>query len=551
MNVLGINQIPGMLAWFHDSAAALIRNGTIVAAAEEERFNRIRHARGYPSMAIEYCLREGGIEKSNVDIIAISQDPYQFLKNFPTGLSFTGFLKQILNIGIFAYYKKNAKKEFPNAKIVYIPHHRAHAASAYRCSGFLEANILTIDASGETETFTFFTGRGGIIKKVWDIRLDGIFGKRKRNSIGLVYTRATHFLNLGAHAEGKTMGLASYGTARYDMSSILSIRTHDDFSIDRDAITTLYRSLERKNAEPLTEEHKDFAASIQGALETSILNLAREAYEASGIRKFCLAGGVALNCNTNSRLLASDFCDDLFVQPASNDGGVALGAALEAASIVGVPINEKMEHAYWGPGFSNEEIEAFLKEAKVPYEFHEDIESAAADILASGKIIGWFEGRMELGPRALCNRSIMADPSVVGMNDRVNRSIKHREPWRPFAPVVTEDDVHQYFDESMRSPFMLLTFYVKESRRELLPAITHVDGSSRIQTINRDQNPRCYRLLKEFEKRKGFPVLMNTSFNDKNEPIVATPKDALRCFYSTGLDALVMGNFLVIKENHG
>jgi len=548
MNVLGINQIPGMLMWLHDSAAAIVKDGILAAAVEEERFNRIRHSRGYPKHSVDYCLEKANLKKDEIDVIAISQDPYQYLSYSPAYLNPKSFLRKTANAGIFYYFKRRAAREYPNAKVVYIPHHLSHAASAYRCSNFKEANILTIDASGETETFAFFIGKGGSIKKIWDIKLDDFVGKSKKNSIGLIYSYITNFLNLGVNGEGKTMGLASYGSPHYDMAEIFNIKSHDDYIVDREMISRKYGRLKRKTKEePITQEHKDLAASVQHALEESIYNLAKEAYEYSGIRNFCLAGGVALNCNTNSKILNSSFCDSMFVQPAANDGGCALGAALEAASVLDKPIQFDMQNAYFGPSFTNEEIEKFLKNTKVTYTYHKNIEEVAAGLLAQGKIISWFQGGMELGPRALCNRSIMADPSVPDMADRVNNFIKHREAWRPFAPVVTEEDGAKFFENYAKSPFMLHTFYVKESVRHLLPAVTHTDGSARIQTVNPSQNPRCYRLLKEFEKKKGFPVLMNTSFNDQGEPIVCTPKDAFRCYSSTGLDALVMGNFLVAK----
>lgn len=548
MNVLGVNQVPGMLMWLHDSAAAIIKDGALAAAAEEERFNRIRHTRGYPRQAVDFCLHQSGLGKKDIDVIAVSQDPYQYLGYLPAYLSPKSFLRKTANLGIFQYFKRRVAQEYPNAEVVYVPHHLSHAASAYRCSSFDEANILTIDASGETETFAYFIGRHGKIQKIWDIKLDDFVGQAKKNSIGLVYAHLTNFLNLGVHGEGKTMGLASYGAPRYDVSEILNIKTHKDYSVNRAIIEKKYAHLKRNSGrEPITQEQKDLAASIQHALEESIYNLAQESHRYSGIRNFCLAGGCALNCNTNSRILAAPFCDALFVQPAANDGGTALGAALEATSILDKPVLFDMEHAYWGPSFTNEEIEKFLKGTKIGYKYYNNIEEIAAGLLADRKIIGWFQGRMEIGPRALCNRSILADPSAPGMNDRVNNFIKHREPWRPFAPVVTEEDGDKFFENYAQSPFMLQTFYVKESAKYLLPAVTHIDGSARIQTVNREQNPRCYGLLKAFERQKGFPVLMNTSFNDQGEPIVCAPKDAFRCFASTGLDALVIGNFLVQK----
>lgn len=551
MKVLGVNQVPGMLAWTHDSAAALVVDGRLVATAEEERFSRQRHHKGYPYKAIDYCLSEGGIAKKDVDILAVSFHPYRHFTAWPPNLNPISFGRNLLNLGAFYVHRRMARGDFPNARIVYIPHHLAHAATAYRCSGFSEANILTIDGSGETETFAFYIGRNRKIKKIWDIRLqDGSFSRHKKNSIGFVYSKVTNFLNLGVKAEGKTMGLASYGKPRYDFSKILRIANHKHYEINRENVGTLYPELERKDpAEPLTQEQKDLAASLQAALEESVVNLAREAHRYSGIKKFCLAGGVALNCNMNSRIAAEPFCDELFVQPGANDGGAAMGAALEAASIHDRPINFKMEHAYWGPSFSDSEVEKLLKNAKVQYERHDAIEEKTAKLLAQGKIVGWFQGRMELGPRALCNRSILADPTKKDMNDIVNNLVKHREPWRPFAPTVTEESGARYFEGYRRSPFMLLTFYVKQEFRSRLPAITHIDGSSRIQTVNQAQNPKIYKVLQEFEKIKGVPILLNTSFNDKDEPIVCTPRDALRCFSSTGLDALVMGNFLVRKNN--
>ncbi|OGE82643.1 MAG: hypothetical protein A2846_03210 [Candidatus Doudnabacteria bacterium RIFCSPHIGHO2_01_FULL_49_9] len=548
MKILGINQVPGMFAWVHDSAAALVSDGRLVASAEEERFSRVRHAKGYPRQAIAYCLKEGGLSKNDIDVLAVSHDPYKFLRQFPWNLHWRTLAPNIFNLGVFWFFRKFVAKEFPRAKIVYVSHHLSHAASTYRCSGFDEANILTVDGAGETETFTFWTGKNGVITKVWDIPLAGLWGARHPKSIGLVYSRVTNFLGLGTNGEGKTMGLASYGQPIYDFKNILDIEDHRRYRIDRGAVSRLYGDLARKADEPLTEKHKNFAASLQRALEDSLFNLAREAYGKTGIRKFCLAGGVALNCNMNSRIMSADFCDGLFVQPACYDGGIAMGAALEAAArLEKVSPMFRMENAYWGPGYGNDEIETLLREARVPYVRHENVPAAAAKLLAEGQIVGWFQGRMELGPRALGNRSILADPTVPGMNDRINTSIKHREQWRPFAPIVAEEDGAKYFDDYKQSPFMLLTFLVKEAFRPKLPAITHIDGSARIQTLNATQNPRLYAVLREFEKLRGVPMVLNTSFNDAGEPIVCSPKDALRCFYSTGLDALVMGDYILTK----
>lgn len=550
MKILGINQVPGILAWMHDSAAAVVVDGKLIASAEEERFNRIRHSRGNPKLAIEYCLKEAGVELKDIDVVAIANNPYAQFKRLRPSLYPPSFIRSILNLIVFEYHRRKLIKE-SGAKVIFVDHHLAHAASAYYFTGHDEVNLLTIDGSGETESFAYFIGKKGKIKRVWDIPLGSIFAKKKWSSIGGVYTKLTNYLKLGVHAEGKTMGLASYGEPRFDFSEILKIKKHNDYIIDRRGIDRLYRQYERKDSDGrLSKDHEDLAASLQKALEDSIVNLAREAHQYSGIKNFAFAGGVSLNCNTNTRVLLEDFCDDLFVQPAAHDGGLAIGSALYAAGEAGEAKNERMLNAYFGPGFSNEEIETLLKNAKVKYEYHNDIESVTADLLTKGKIVSWFQGRMEIGPRALGNRSILGDPTIHDMDDRINADVKHREKWRPFAPSVAQDAATKYFegvDKTGESPFMLHTFYVKEEFRKKLPAVTHVDGSSRIQTVREEQNPRYYKLLKEMEKRNGFPIVLNTSFNDAGEPIVCTPKDAVKCYFATGIDYLVIGNFIVSK----
>ena len=552
MKILGINQVPGILAWMHDAAAAVVVDGKIVATAEEERFNRQRHARGNPKKAMEYCLREAGLTLKDIDIIAIAHNPFAPLRLSTFSFYPPNLARDLANLFIFLWHARQLSRAAGGAKVVFVDHHLAHAASAYFCSGFPRANILTIDGSGETESFAYFLGEGDIIRRVWDIPLGSRFAKKKWASIGMVYTAVTTLLNLGTHAEGKTMGLASYGKPAYDFSSILSVRSHKDYTIDRRQVRARYGHLARKEGAPLSQEHKNLAASLQRALEDAVVHLACEAHQHSGSKRFCFAGGVALNCNANSRVLQEDFCDKLFIQPAAHDGGIALGAALYAAARAGDRPMARLAHAYWGPAFSDEEIETLLKESKLPYERSDNIARDAARLVAQGNIVGWFQGRMEMGPRALGNRSILANPMVKGMDERVNREVKHREPWRPFAPSVTEEDASRYFEgveKAKESPFMLHTFYVKKEYREVFPAITHVDGSSRIQTVREDQNPRYYRFLKELETLTGHPVVMNTSFNDKGEPIVCTPKDALKCYAATGFDALAIGNFLLTKPS--
>lgn len=551
MKILGINQVANIISWQHDAAAALVIDGKIIATAEEERFNRIRHARGFPTQAISFCLKEGDISLQDIDVIAVGYNPYAFLQKGRIPLHPVTLAQYIANIFIYEKKLKSFAKE-AGAKIQYVDHHMAHAASTYHCSGYDEANVLTIDGAGETETFAFFEGKKGKLRRVWDIPLNIVWGTRVTRSFGLIYTSVTTLLGLGTSAEGKTMGLASYGTPRFDFSKIMSVRSHTDFTLDRSKVRALYGKYARTSSkEELTQDHKDMAASLQHALEESLVTLAREAYEHSGVRNFALAGGVALNCNTNQRILDEDFCDGLFVIPAAHDGGVALGAALSAAETFGESIPmERLQTAYLGPEYSDEEIETVLKEAKVSYQKVGNLESRVADLLSEGKIVGWFQGRMEMGPRALCNRTILANPTIADMADIVNADVKHREKWRPFAPAVALEDASTYFtglEKEKESPFMLRVSYVREEYRDKIPAVTHFDGSARMQTISATQNPRTYALLQEVKKRWGIPMVMNTSFNDNGEPIVCSPKDALRCYFGTGFDALAIGSFLLIK----
>ena len=552
MNILGINQVSGLLTWQHDGAAALVKDGKIIATAEEERFNRQRHAKGFPKMAIEYCLKEGGITLKDVDVIAVGYNPTAFLSRFFFYRSAPSVFTAFSTILLYRLGLRDIKKA-SGARIVYVDHHLAHAASAYRCAGFAEANAIIIDGAGETETASLFEGRNGKLVRRARIDIAKWYDAKPWRSVGLVYTRMTSFLSLGAHGEGKTMGLASYGQPRFDFSSILNVRSWSNYTIDRRNIARMYSAYERKDSSSeITQDQKDLAASLQKALEDAVVNMGKDAHRMTGLRHFVLAGGVTLNCNANSQLLAQDFCDDLFVQPAANDGGIALGAALEVMHEVGDADFVDFPNSYWGPGFTNEEIEVLLKEAKVSYKKSEDIAADAAALVASGKIIAWFQGRMEAGPRALGNRSILANPCKEGMDIRVNEEIKHRETWRPFAPSVVVESASDYFEgveKTHASPYMLHTFYVREKYRSVFPAITHVDGSSRIQTVSSKQNPRYYAYLKALEKHTGYPMTMNTSFNDKGEPIICSPRDALRCYFSTGIDALAIGDFLLEKPH--
>ncbi len=551
MVILGINQVSGLLTGQHDAAAALIYNGKLIATAEEERFNRQRHAKGFPTLAAAYCLKEAGLTMKDIDVIAIGYNPTRFLRRGFFFLSLRSALTYIASIFIYRMKLAEFRRGCPKAKIMYIDHHLAHAASSYRCAPFKDANVITIDGAGECECAALHEGRNGKLRRLDEIPIAKWHDTGPWRSIGKAYSRLTMVLGLGVQGEGKTMGLASYGTPRFDFSSILNVKSFDDWTIDRRNITKLYGQYARKDSKaPLTQDHKDLAASLQAALEQAFINLGKDAHERTGIRNFAMAGGCALNCNGNSRLLEQDFCEKIFIQPAAHDGGIALGAALEAMHLVGDGDFIEFINAYWGPSYTNEQIEAALKNSKVAYRKSMDIATDTAELVAKGKIVGWFQGRAELGPRALGNRSILANPAIEGINDRVNEDIKHREVWRPFAPSVRADVAAEFFEgmeKAKESPFMLQTFYVREKYRPLMPAITHVDGSSRIQTVTKEQNPRYYDLLTALEKLTGRAIVLNTSFNDAGEPIVCSPQDAIRCYFGTGFDALAIGDFILEK----
>lgn len=554
MKILGINQVTGLLSGMHDSAAALVVDGTLLATMEEERFNRQRHHKGTPHKAIAYCLKQAGIEFKDLDAIAVSYNPYGFLMHAFFFLSIWDMFAYVANIFVFERALHRMRKMAGGAKVIYVDHHRAHAASAFRCAPFKgDMNVMTIDGAGEIETAALFEGKNGALTRLSTIPFAFRTDTRPWRSIGKTYTQLTSFLKLGDNAEGKTMGLASYGEARFDFSKILNVKSWNEWTIDRRNIAALYKEYERKNgSEPLTQDHKDLAASLQNALEDAYVGLGKDAFSRTGLRNFALAGGVALNCNSNSKLLEQEFCDAIFVQPAANDGGAALGAALEAMHQLGDGSFVEYPNAYWGPEYSAEQIEQQLKDAKAPYRRVTDIAAETAKHIAAGHIVGWFQGRSEIGPRALGNRSILANPQIKGMNDKINEDVKHREVWRPFAPSLTKESAATYFDgveKAKESPYMLQTFYVKKQYEHTFPAITHVDGSARIQTVSKEANPRFHALLTAVGKRTGHPMVLNTSFNDAGEPIVCSPNDAVRCFFSTGMDVLAIGDFLVEKAH--
>lgn len=547
MNILGLT---APLSW--NPAAAIIKNKKLIAIAEEERFNGVKHApRMLPLKAMEYCLKEANLKFSEIDYIALGyRSPVTgYLLSLVENTKNLNFKRAVREIGAFSEYgigiirlKDWLSNKGFKGQIVYIPHHLAHASSAYRCSGFDEANIITIDGQGEDDAGFLGYGKDGQIIKEFKI------GHHK--SLGWVYSEFTDLLGFTSHShEGKVMGLAGWGKKVLDTSDLFEVSEYD-YKLKKDWYKKLFENFgpRRNRNEELTAKHKDLAKTVQDFTEKAGITLVKKIYQKTGIRNFCLAGGVALNCDMNSKIAELDFVDNLFIQPASNDAGTAIGAALECANMFGENADFKMDHAYWGPEYSDTEIEKMLTESKLKFKKSSNIETEIAKYLADGKIVAWCQGRMELGPRALGNRSILGNPSLKGMKDKINNEVKHREVWRPFAPSVLEEEAEKYFENYIPNPFMLITLTVKEDMRDKIKEAMHIDNTARIQSVSKKTNPKYHKLISEFYKLTKIPVLINTSFNDEGQPIVNTPKEAVKTFYSTGIDVLALGNFILTKE---
>jgi len=545
INILGLNTL------LHDVGCGLITNNTINYAIEEERLSRIKHHEGFlfgggaPELSMNKCLKKINYKIENV---AFGWDVNYFksLKLFYGNLynliiPLTN--KRLLNesscsiFKLFFYYKRYfdfVKKIKRNIKNVYfVPHHLAHSASVYRTSGYKKCNVLVLDASGEKSSISLYIGKKGSLQLFKDFQLS--------SSIGNLYHSVTRLISMGYYGEGKTMGLAPYG--KVDKKFELIQLNKNNFKIDYHKLLRIAILLNKKNS---LELKRNIAATLQAELEETTLMLAEQLYEQTGYKNLCVAGGVALNCKMNSALLNSDFVNNIYTSSAPHDAGVALGAALEVAIQQGHKFNI-LNHAYLGPKYSKSEIEMELKKSNLKFEYYSDIEGIAAELISEGYIIGWFQGRMEFGPRALGNRSILANPTNPKIADKVN-DIKHRERWRPLAPSILEEKVGKYFEKPYPSPFMSLTFQVKKEKQKEIPAVTHIDGSARVQTVNRRSNPQFYKLIKEFKKLSGVPLVLNTSFNDKDEPIVMSPKDAIASYKNMALDFLIIGNYLVKKN---
>lgn len=590
----------GISALYHDSAAALLRDGEIVAAAQEERFTRKKHDPGFPKQSIEYCLGEAGIAPADLDVVAFYDKPFlkferlletylalaprgfeSFRMAIPVWLREKLFLKDLLVKELKIFESEVAWEE----KLKFSEHHLSHAASAFFPSPFHEAVVLTMDGVGEWATTSLAIGRGNSLEVIKEIHFP--------HSLGLLYSAFTYYTGFKVNSgEYKVMGLAPYGEPKYVkkiFDQLVDLKPDGSFRLDQSYFNyctgltmtgpkfhELFGGPPRLPSEPLTQHHMDLAASIQAATEEIVLRLTRSIRQETGIRNLCLAGGVALNCVANGKVLRDGKFDGLWIQPAAGDAGGALGAALAVHHIHlkqprTATVQDKMRGSYLGPQFEQTDIERRLTAAGAKFTVLSDEElfAVGAKVLAEDKALGWFQGRMEFGPRALGGRSILGDARSLTMQSVLNLKVKYRESFRPFAPAVLRQDVADWFELDGDSPYMLLVADVVKNRRRAMteeeqklfgiaklnvprsdiPAVTHVDYSARIQTVHEDTNPRYYRLISAFKQQTGCPVIVNTSFNVRGEPIVCTPEDAFRCFMGTEIEALAVGNCFLKKED--
>lgn len=595
-----MNLILGISAFYHDSAACLIRDGDIVAAAQEERFTRKKHDPGFPSHAVAYCLKEGGITLGELRYIVFYDKPLvkferlletylafapkglqSFVAAMPVWLKEKLFLRNLLSNEFLAVAPELNQSELP--QLLFGEHHESHAASAFYPSPYDKAVVLCMDGVGEWATTSAWLGEGNALKPLWELPFP--------HSLGLLYSAFTYYTGFKVNSgEYKVMGLAPYGEPKYvkaiydhllDLKPDGTFRLNMDYfnyctglTMTGDKFDAVFGGPPRKPESKVTQREMDLARSVQEVTEEVMLRVTRTLHHETGVEYLCLAGGVALNCVGNGRILREGPFKGIWIQPAAGDAGGAIGAALSAwyryddqpRVSTGV---DRMKGSYLGPHHTNGEIEQYLKQIAAPYERLNDEQLCArvAHDLAEGKVVGWLQGRMEFGPRALGGRSILGDARNTKMQSVMNLKIKYRESFRPFAPSVLRERVSDFFEMGTDSPYMLLVAPVTEKRRLPLPAtqsdlwgidrlnvprsdipaVTHLDYSARIQTVHEETNPRYYRLLKSFEAQTGYPVLVNTSFNVRGEPIVSTPEDAYRCFMRTEMDVLVLENCVLYK----
>jgi carbamoyltransferase len=588
VNILGIS------AFYHDSAACLVRDGRIIAAAQEERFTRKKHDPAFPKNAVEYCLREGGIKISAVDYVAFYEKPFlkfdrilhSYLAYAPSGLK--SFLMAIpLWIRERIWIKHLIQQELGcDCKIIFPEHHESHAASAFFPSPYPEAAFLTVDGVGEWTTTSFGAGRGNQIEMLGELHFP--------HSLGLLYSAFTYFTGFRVNSgEYKLMGLAPYGEPKYTdliLRELIDLKEDGSFRLNmkyfnygvgltmtNSRFNRLFGRLPRRPETKLTQSDMDLARSIQDVTGEIMFRMARHVRKETGMKNLCLAGGVALNCVANGRILREGIFDHIWIQPAAGDAGGALGAALftwhqylgKERQADGV--NDSQYGSYLGPEFSRDEIRAYLTADNIPFAELSDAElpEKIAALIEAGKVIGWFYGRMEFGPRALGARSIIGDARSPKMQEMMNLKIKFRESFRPFAPSVLREKVSEWFELDSESPYMLLVAPVAKSKRRdmtaeeqklfglerllkirsTIPAVTHVDYSARVQTVTEDHQPMYYRMIKKFDERYGCPVIINTSFNVRGEPVVCAPEHAYKCFMRTNMDCLLLGNFLLEKKD--
>jgi carbamoyltransferase len=547
----------------HDSSACIARDGEVLFAIAEERLSRQKHDARFPELAIRACLDFAGVQPQQLDHVCFGWPPAMAalkhdLKCMATGsvprsyLDLVSTLRRNLSFTRQQNGEKPFRARFPATKATFrfIDHHLAHAISAYAFSGHDDAAVLVLDGRGAWEATSLWHGRDGRLEHIWTIPWP--------NSLGLFYAQFTYYLGFQPYSdEWKVMGLAPYGEPGINLRDFI-IPDDNPYKVsarrllgqDSGPIAGIVSRLgpARVPESQIDTRHKNLAFAVQQSCEDAMLALAGAAVEKTGCRNLCLAGGVALNSKANGKIAAAGLVDHIFVQPAASDDGVCLGAVLAPYMDNGGKLpSHKMRHAYLGSASSDEEIEKALQTYKLRATRVADPATAAAQMLANGKILGWFQGRMEFGPRALGARSILADPRDPEMNAKVNNAVKFREWWRPFAPSMLAEVADEYIESATDSPFMILTAQVRPEKRTVIPSVTHVDGSARPQTVERGVNPLYWRLIREFGDRTGVPVVMNTSFNLRGEPIVCTPTDAIRTFFSSGMDALAIGSFVVEK----
>lgn len=558
MNILGIN------CFSHDTSAALVRDGVPVSFIEEERFNREKHTKAFPDRAVEFCLRQAGMSIHEVDAVAFAhragvdfaRGAADALRRMPLGAKRMA-AQAYVDAMLWKKQRDFLRRWGYRGRTVNVGHHEAHAAAAFYPSGFEEAAVLTLDRGGDFLSTTLGRGEGHRMVTLREVR--------NPDSLGEVYTAVTHWLGFHPNAdEGKVMGLAPYGTERYVPIFRDLVHLHPDggftvnlswFAYQLEAGPLSGKFLERFGpprvpGSELTDHVKDVAFGVQAVTEEAALHVARALHELTGSKNLALAGGVALNSVMNARLLNETPFERIFIQPAAGDAGNALGAALHVwHQQLGRPRDWTMEHAFFGPEYAERDFKEMLALRKLPFREVADQAAEAADLLSRSKIVGWFQGRSEVGPRALGARSILADPRRPEMKDIVNAQVKHREAFRPFAPSVLDERGHEYFEGYATNPFMLLVLPIAEDKRDAIPAVTHVDGTGRLQSVTRSGNDGLYyRLIEEFERRTGVPVVLNTSFNLAGEPIVHRPEEALADFLNSGMDALILGRYVLEKD---